>query len=282
MGLTERRMQGRAVIVTGSGSGIGREIAIAFAGAGASVVVVDIDGEGVTETVRLCVEKVREYSDVANGGQIGEKMLGLQRDIGSSEAIGAVVEACVAKFGRLDCVVNNAASQAIADLENITEAHWDSVMAINVRAAMLFVQHALPYLTAQPGGSIVNIASLVAEMPIPGRIAYNTSKAALLGLTRSLAVELGLRGIRVNAISPGHIMSWGEAVWRQDNSVEEQRVMESSYALGRCGRPEEVASAAVFLASSDASFITGHNLLVDGGMSILCPETSVHRAARLE
>ncbi len=281
MGVPERRMQDRAVIVTGSGSGIGRQIALAFTGAGASVVVVDIDGEGVTETVRLCVEKAREYSGDAGSAQDSENTLGLQQDISNSEAIKAVVQACVAKFGRLDCVVNNAANQAMADLEDITETHWDSVMAINVRAPMLFAQFALPHLTAHPGGSIVNIASLVAEMPIPGRLAYNTSKAALLGLTRSLAVECGLRGIRVNAISPGHIMTRGETVWRQDNSVEEQRVMESSYALGRCGRPEEVANAAVFLASSDASFITGHNLCVDGGMSILCPETSVHRAARL-
>ncbi|MBW3622161.1 MAG: SDR family oxidoreductase [Armatimonadetes bacterium] len=263
------RLEGKAAIVTGAGEGIGRHIALAFAQAGASVTAVDIKEAGIHETARMI------ESESGEG-----RVIPLPLDIGDREGMNRAIEACIRRFERLDCIVNNAANQSAGWLEEITEEHWDAVQSVNVKAALWFAQTGLPHLERN-GGSIVNISSLVADMAMPGRLAYCTSKAALLGLTRSLAVDLGRRGIRVNAICPGHIMSFGEERWKADRDPDEQRVMQSSYALGRCGRPEEVAAAAVFLASDDASFITGEALNVDGGMGILNPESSVHRAAEI-
>ena len=128
-------------------------------------------------------------------------------------------------------------------------------------------------------GSVVNIGSLVGNQPIPGRVAYNTSKAAIAGLTRSLAVDLGMWGIRVNAVAPGHIMTDGETVWRSVYNDFQQQVFPTSYALGRVGNADEVASAVLFLASPAARFITGVTLPIDGGMSVLCPETASFNGA---
>jgi NAD(P)-dependent dehydrogenase (short-subunit alcohol dehydrogenase family) len=263
-----QRLNGKAAIVTGSGGGIGRQIALAFAREGASVLVVDIRAKGVPETVQQ-IE--------ARGG----RALGLHKDIAAPGAVEEIVAACVERFGRLDCIVNNAADQTHKPLEQITEAHWDGVQAVNVKAAMLFAQVGLPHLLAHPGGSIVNISSIRGERAMTGGLAYDTSKAAMLGLTRALAVELGRRGVRVNAICPGQIMSYGEEQWKAHMSARLQQVFYAAYPLGRLGRPEEIASVAVFLASEEASFITGQAIMVDGGMSILNPETAVLRTAEI-
>jgi len=163
-------------------------------------------------------------------------------------------------------------------LEEMTVEAYDRVMAVNLRAPLFFAQAGLPYLEKQLGANIVNISSVRGHISMPGGLAYDTSKAGLLGLTRTLAVEMGLKGIRVNAICPGHIMSNGEAVWREQVPVNIQKVMPFPYPLGRVGHPEEIASAAVFLASDAASFITGQTLTVDGGLTIMNPETALFRA----
>jgi NAD(P)-dependent dehydrogenase (short-subunit alcohol dehydrogenase family) len=264
-----QRLAGKAAIVTGSGVGIGRHLALAFAREGAFVVVADIQEAGVRETARLI------------GDEFGsERVLPIITDLSAADAPAQVVAACMERYGRLDGIVNNAASQDPASLSDASDAHWEKVQTINVTTPMRLCRTALPYLAA-PGGFIVNLSSLVGSMAIPERLAYNTSKTAIAGLTRALAVELGPRGIRVNAIAPGHIMSFGEEHWRQSYTERQQKVMATSYALCRVGRPEEVASVAVFLASDESSFITGQTLYVDGGMSILCPETAVFRAAEV-
>jgi len=256
----------KAAIITGAGDGIGRRIALAFAQTGASVVLVDIKGDGIEETLRQIHDAVGP-----------ERAIGLNRDIIAPENIAGIVSACVERFGRLDCVVNNAADQKHAALLEMTPEIFDHVQAVNVRAPLLFAREALPYLLKQPGGNIVNIASVRGQISMPGGLAYDTSKAALLGLTRTLAVELGLQGIRVNAICPGHIMSFGEEVWKQQMPPNIQKIMAFPYALGRVGRPEEIAKVAVFLASDAASFITGQYLNVDGGLTIMNPETAMFR-----
>ena len=259
-------LTGKVALVTGAAHGIGRAIALAFARAGASVVVTDLREELLAETVRL----LGDLPHFALGG-----------DVTRTAFPAECVEAAVARFGRLNILVNNAADQRGAPLEETSPELWDHLQAVNYRAPFLFARAAAPHL-AQTRGNIVNLSSLVAGQPIPGRIAYSASKAALSGLTRALAAELGARGVRVNAIAPGHIMVHGEAEWKTRFDEKTRKTFHASYPLGRCGLPEEVASVALFLASDAASFVTGAILPVDGGMAILCPETVASRAASLE
>jgi NAD(P)-dependent dehydrogenase (short-subunit alcohol dehydrogenase family) len=258
------RLQDKAVIVTGSGFGIGQAIAVECAREGAKVVVTDIREKGVTETVALIEAEAGTAVGVV--GDISNPAIPLQ-----------LVETCLSHFGQVDSLINNAANQTTFPLEEVTDEHWDLLMAINVTSMMRLARAASPHLPSN--GSIVNLASLVGDCPIPGRLAYNTTKTAIMGLTRALAVELGVRGIRVNSISPGHIMSVGEEEWNKRVPERDKRIFASHYALCRVGKTTEVAKAAVFLASDDASFITGVNLRVDGGMGMLSPETASFRAA---
>ena len=254
---------GKAALVTGAAYGIGRAIALALARAGASVVVTDLREEPLAETVKLLE---------------GFPHLSLIGDVTRTEFPQECVEAAVARFGRLDTLVCNAADQRGAPLEETSPELWDHIQAVNYRAPFLFARAAAAHLE-KTGGSIVNLSSLVANQPIPGRVPYCASKAAVSGLTRSLAVELGERGVRVNAIAPGHIMVHGEAEWKARFDEKTQKTFHASYPLGRCGLPEEVASVALFLASDAASFVTGTLIPVDGGMAVLCPETVANRAA---
>ena len=257
-----RRLQDKAVIVTGAGDGIGRHIAIAFAREGASVLVADIKVEGIQETVRQ-IE--------AEGG----KAFGRYADVGNPEQIDGCVADCVTMYDRLDCVVNNAANQQHRLLPDIDAEYWDLVQNVNARAAVFFAKASLPHLKAQTGSSIINIASVRAFSSFPMGTAYDSSKAALMGITRTLAVELGVFGIRVNAICPGHIMSFGEEKWKAEKDEEAQRLMLAPYPMKRVGKPEEVASVAVFLASSDASFVSGHAIIVDGASTAMHPEAAM-------
>lgn len=262
------RLAGRVAIVTGSGGGIGRHIALAFAREGASVVVNDLHDAGVEETIGLI------EAEVGTG-----QAMGVRRDLGQIDAAAALVGACRERFGRLDCLVNNAADQWYAPLEEITLERWEQAYHVNVRAVMLLALEALPLLRAQAGSSIVTISSIRANLSMPGGLAYDSAKAALLGMTRTLAVELGGDGIRVNAICPGNIKSYGDAVWRTYMPPALQNTITYAYPLGRVGQPEEIASVAVFLASDDASFVNGQAITVDGGLSAMNPETALFRLA---
>jgi len=254
------------VVVTGSAHGIGTSIAKAFLSIGARVLLADVNEHMLDSTSS-------ELRDT-----YGDLVFSVTADLSSAAGIEKLVTAAKNLPDRVVCIVNNAADQTPGTTETTNVDMFQRTMFINVTAPFLLVQGLLDDLIATQG-TVVNVGSLVGNQPIPGRVAYNTSKAAIAGLTRSLAVDLGPSGIRVNAVAPGHIMTDGVESWKAVYSDFQQRIFPTSYALGRVGYAEEVAAAVVFLASPAASFITGITLPIDGGMSILCPETASFTAA---
>lgn len=256
----------RSVVVTGSAHGIGTAIAKAFLSDGASVLLVDVNDQLLQATAS---ELKSEH---------GERVFSVTADLSTTSGVNQVVSAAKQLSGNVSCLVNNAADQTPGTTLSTSSDMFQRTMFINVTAPFLLVQGLLDDLVATKG-NVVNVGSLVGNQPIPGRVAYNTSKAAVAGLTRSLAVDLGQHGIRVNAVAPGHIMTDGEETWKSVYSEFQQRIFPTSYALGRVGHSEEVATAVVFLASPAARFISGITLPIDGGMSVLCPETASFTAA---
>ena len=196
-------------------------------------------------------------------------------DMGKSADISAMIDTAVERWGRLDILVNNAYSPTAAhdtDIPDTTEEAWDSGLDVMAKALFLATKHAIPHMEQNGGGNIVNISSVHGLLQSPGFLVYEASKSAVIGMTRQMAVELGPRGIRVNAICPGHIVTENiqEHMWQQNSSG--YAFFEEQYPLRRCGKPEEIASAIAFLCSREASFITGHHLVVDGGLSIQLQE----------
>ncbi|MFM7187014.1 MAG: SDR family NAD(P)-dependent oxidoreductase [Armatimonadota bacterium] len=254
------------VLVTGSAHGIGTAIVRAFLMAGATVLLVDVNEQELQKTVS------------ALSLEFGDRVSSVTADLSNQDGVKAVLAAAKGLKFPISCIVNNAADQTPGTTESTTIDMFQRTMYINVTAPFLLVQGLRDDLIAT-SGCVINIGSLVGNQPIPGRVAYNTSKAAIAGLTRSLAVDLGPFGIRVNAIAPGHIMTDGEEKWKSTYDEFQQQVFPTSYAIGRVGQADEVAHVAVFLASPSAKFITGVTLPLDGGMSILCPETASFSAA---
>ncbi|MDX1932448.1 MAG: SDR family oxidoreductase [Capsulimonadales bacterium] len=263
--MADKKLDGRTAIITGAAYGIGAAISREFLRDGARVVLTDLRAEELASLV-----------DELRSG-FGDRVLGFPGDIRDDTLQQKLVDAGRERFGGPDLLVNNAANQTTRRIEETTPEHWRDVHSVNVEAPVQLIRKALPYL--RPGSAIVNIASVLGEVALTGRIAYQTSKSSMIGMTRSLAVELGPRGIRVNAILPGHIMSMGEERWRAIHTERTRRLFPTSYPLRRVGRPEEIGRVAVFLASDDASFITGQSLRADGGMTILCPEEAVFLSA---
>lgn len=246
--------EGKTALVTGGGGGIGRASALAFAEAGARVAVVDVAEAAGRETVQL-IE--------AAGGQA----VFIQADVTRAADVEAMVTATVDAFGRIDCAFNNAGiEEEHMRLADCTEAVFDRIMNVNVKGVWLCMKYQLAQMMKQGGGSIVNTASVAGLVGAPKMSAYSGSKHAVLGLTKSAALEYGRKNIRVNAVCPGVIRT---AMF--DRAVLADPKVGPSVAqlhpIGRIGEPEEVAAVVLWLCSDAASFVTGHAHTVDGGLT---------------
>jgi meso-butanediol dehydrogenase / (S,S)-butanediol dehydrogenase / diacetyl reductase len=246
------RFQSRVVIITGSGSGLGRVLAHSFAGEGAAVVVADV----VDQRATTVADEISE----AGGSSLAQIT-----DVTNAAGVEAMVGAARETFGSVDILVNNAAKATDADFLEVSEEAWDEDVAIALKGSFLCSQAVLGDMTENRSGVIINISSVNAFAYF-GNEAYSAAKAGIVNLTRSLAVRYGPFGVRVNAIAPGTLRTpaWEER--RQKDSDVFDRVAKW-YPLGRIGEPEDVAGAALFLASDEAAWISGAVLPVDGGLT---------------
>lgn len=245
---------GKVAIITGAGSGIGRASALAFAREGAKVVVADMVIEGGEETVSLIK-------------QSGGEALFVKTDVSKATEVEALVQRAVAAYGRLDCAYNNAGIEgAGATTAEYPEEMWDRVLAINLTGVWLCLKYEIAQMLKQGGGAIVNTASTAGLVGYPRGSAYVASKHGVVGLTKTAALEYAKAGIRVNAVCPGAIDTpmMGRIT---DHRPQRAARMAAAEPVGRMGNPTEIAEAVVWLCSDAASFVTGHAMAVDGGMT---------------
>lgn len=243
-------LEKKTALVTGAGKGIGRAIALALAKMGVLVIV---NYRGSKEQAEETVQKIRE---------MGQEAEAYPCDVSDFQAVETMMKTIVSKYGRLDILVNNAGITKDGLILKMSEEDFDKVVDTNLKGTFHTIRHASRQMIRQRSGRIINISSVSGVMGNPGQANYAAAKAGIIGLTKTMAKELGSRGITVNAIAPGFIETDMTAVL----SESVQQNIQAQIPLGHFGKPEDVAAAAAFLASEEASYITGQVLCVDGGM----------------
>ena len=256
------KLEGRVVVITGSASGIGRASAKEFAKEGAQVVVADINLAGAQETVK----------QIETAGGVA---LAVKTDVAVAESVQALVEQTLHSFGRINVLFNNAAIQVNKTVEDTTVEEWTREISVNLGGVFLCSKLFMPHLR-NTKGCIINMASVNGFFVEPMCAGYCATKGAIIALTKAMAIDHGKEGIRVNCICPGYIdagLAW-EYFEVQPNPAQARAAAGKLHALGRIGQPEEVGRVAVFLASEDASFMTGAAVVVSGGFGIGLPPTA--------
>jgi NAD(P)-dependent dehydrogenase (short-subunit alcohol dehydrogenase family) len=245
-------LEKKVAIVVGAANGIGRATALAFAAAGAAVSCADVEEAGAKTTA----------AEIDRGGA---QALPIHLDVTDGRSCRAAVAATVERFGGLDVLLYGAAdSDRTATVLEMSEAAWDGVIRVNLTGAFLMVKAAIPALIARGGGSVILIASQLGRVASPGRAAYCATKGGLIQLAKVLAADHAAQGIRANTISPGAIET-RRMLNRWKDMEEARAMMGPKHLLGRLGRPDEIARAALYLASDASAFMTGSDLLIDGG-----------------
>ena len=243
-------LDGKVALITGAARGIGKAIALKFAAEGADVAFTDlVINEAAEETI-------------AEISAFGHKVKGYASNAANFDETHAVVEEILKEFGHIDILVNNAGITKDGLVLRMSEAQWDAVIAVNLKSAFNFIHAVIPSMARQKGGSIINMASIAGQMGNPGQINYASSKAGLIAMAKTVAKEMGSRGIRANAIAPGFIVS--EMTNALPEAVREEYI--KSIPLKRGGTVEEIANTALYLGSDLSSYVTGQVIAVNGGL----------------
>ncbi|HWP91777.1 MAG TPA: SDR family oxidoreductase [Thermodesulfobacteriota bacterium] len=251
------RLKYKVAIITGSGSGIGKAAALMFAREGAKVIVADIDEAAAKKTV----EEIKI--------QGGESTF-FQVDVTKELQVKQMIDVTEERFGRLDVLFNNAGMQNIGSILEVKEEDWNKVFDVNVKSVFFCSRHAVPLMIRNGGGSIINVSSVAGVVGVPKLAAYCAAKGAVALLTKNMALDLASHKIRVNCLVPGTTLTpLIQDLLKTDDTEEKRRARLAKYPIGRYGNPEDIAAAALFLASDEASFITGSSLVVDGGMTAM-------------
>jgi len=253
------RLKDKVILITGSGSGIGKSSALLFAKEGATVIVNDLLEEKGNQTLKEIT-------------QSGGEAIFIEADVTSSASVQSMIEAVINKYGRIDVLFNNAGISDVGALHEVEPDIWDKMMNVNVKGVYLPSKYAIPYMMERKSGSIINMSSCVAEMGLAKRASYSATKGAILALTKSMQVDYASYNIRVNALMPGTIFTPFVENYLKISYDDPEMAIEkikTRQLSGELGMPEDVANAALFLASDESKFMMGSPLYIDGG-TVFC------------